>query len=195
MGRPKNYRRDEVVERALCLFRERGYSGTSIEDLVRATGINRYSLYDEFADKRGLFLESLARFQCQKLTEASAMLNQPGPKLPLIRRYFETVRERSRAAGPVNCLVTVSAVNLASSDSEIADQVMEHFAALVAVFEKALEDARAAGEFTSDLPSRSLARVIINAARGMRIIAQFEGLDATAEDISETMLALLVPKG
>lgn len=123
------------------------------------------------------------------------MLNQPGPKLPLIRRYFETVRERSRAAGPVNCLVTVSAVNLASSDSEIADQVMEHFAALVAVFEKALEDARAAGEFTSDLPSRSLARVIINAARGMRIIAQFEGLDATAEDISETMLALLVPKG
>ncbi len=194
VGRPKGFRRDDVIERALVLFREQGYAGTSIQDLVKATGSNRYSLYEEFSDKRGLFIAALTRFQSQKLAEATELLSEPGPKIPLLRRYFESLRERSRKCGPVNCLVTISAVNLASGDEEIAACVLQHFAALVQVFERVVVEAKATGEITSPLPPKSLARALINAARGMRIIAQFEGLDETVIDIAETTLALLEPK-
>lgn len=193
VGRPKGYQRDEVVDRALTLFREQGYSGTSVEDLVKATGINRYSLYDDFGDKRGLFLEVLNRFQRAKLGEADRMLSQPGPKLPLFRRHLESVRENGRRSGPVNCLVTVSAVNLASDDPEIAECLLEHFAALEKVFVSALAEAKAQGEIESDVDLLPLARTMINAARGMRIISQFEGLHQTASDIIDTTLALLRP--
>lgn len=195
VGRPKGCRRDEVIERALVLFREQGYAGTSIQDLVKATGSNRYSLYEEFSDKRGLFLAALARFQSEKLTEVTELLSKPGPKIPLLRSYFESLKERSRKAGPVNCLVTVSAVNLASGDEEIAASVLEHFAALVQVFERVVIEAKESGEIGSTLPTKSLARMLINTARGMRIIAQFEGLDETVTDIAETVLGLLEGKG
>ena len=193
MGRPKGYERNEVVDRASELFRERGYSGTSIDDLVKATGINRYSLYDAFGDKRGLFLEVLDRFQSQKLQDADLLLGRSGPKMPLFRRYLETIRESGRRGGPVNCLVTISAVNLASTDPEVAARVLDHFARLEAVFVAALREARTTGEVTADIEPRSLARALINAGRGMRIIAQFAGLDGTAVDVIDTTLALLRP--
>ncbi len=193
MGRPKGYERNEVVDRASELFRERGFSGTSVEDLVRATGINRYSLYDAFGDKRGLFLEVLARFQFEKLRDADLLLSGPGPKMPRFRRYLEMIRDKSRCGGPVNCLVTISAVNLASSDAEVAASLLEHFRALEAVFVAALGEARTQGEIAADLDLLPLARAVINAGRGMRIIAQFEGLDETSDDIVEVTLALLRP--
>lgn len=193
MGRPKSYERGEVVERALVLFRERGYAGTSVDDLVRSTGINRAALYEEFGDKRGLFLEVLERFQSAKRHDAEILLAQPGPKLPLFRRYLERISGSGRQGGPVNCLVTISAVNLASGDPEIAACVLGHFRALECAFIAALEEARDQGEIATGLDLRSLARTLINAGRGMRIIAQFEGFDATTADIIETTLELLRP--
>jgi TetR/AcrR family transcriptional regulator, copper-responsive repressor len=59
MGRPKNFRREEVLEKAIPVFWKRGFSDTSVQDLERATGVNKSGLYSEFRDKEDLFVESL----------------------------------------------------------------------------------------------------------------------------------------
>ena len=59
MGRPKNFSREEVLEKAIPVFWKRGFSGTSVQDLERATGVNKSGLYAEFRDKGDLFVESL----------------------------------------------------------------------------------------------------------------------------------------
>jgi len=37
--------KDQLLEKAIVLFRARGYSATSIDDVVRACGITKGSLY------------------------------------------------------------------------------------------------------------------------------------------------------
>ena len=59
MGRPKNFSREEVLEKAIPVFWKRGFSDTSVQDLERATGVNKSGLYAEFRDKKDLFVESL----------------------------------------------------------------------------------------------------------------------------------------
>jgi TetR/AcrR family transcriptional regulator, copper-responsive repressor len=59
MGRPKNFRREEVLEKAIPVFWKRGFADTSVQDLERATGVNKSGLYSEFRDKEDLFVESL----------------------------------------------------------------------------------------------------------------------------------------
>jgi AcrR family transcriptional regulator len=59
MGRPKNFTREEVLEKAIPVFWKRGFSDTSVQDLERATGVNKSGLYSEFRDKEDLFVESL----------------------------------------------------------------------------------------------------------------------------------------
>jgi len=59
MGRPKNFSREEVLEKAIPVFWKRGFADTSVQDLERATGVNKSGLYAEFRDKEDLFVESL----------------------------------------------------------------------------------------------------------------------------------------
>lgn len=62
MGRPKGFSREEVMEKAMPLFWKRGFSDTGLQDLERATGVNRSGLYAEFKNKEDLFLETLKHY-------------------------------------------------------------------------------------------------------------------------------------
>jgi TetR/AcrR family transcriptional regulator, transcriptional repressor for nem operon len=59
MGRPRSFDETAAVSQAAALFAERGYEGTSVDDLVRALGVHRGSLYSTFGSKRALYLRVL----------------------------------------------------------------------------------------------------------------------------------------
>lgn len=60
MARPRTFDEGEVLSKARQLFATQGYNGTSIDDLVRETGLLRGSLYKAFGSKRNLFEMVLA---------------------------------------------------------------------------------------------------------------------------------------
>lgn len=59
MGRKRSFDESEVVARCADTFLVTGYEGTSVDDLMKASGLQRGSLYQAFGSKRGLFLEAL----------------------------------------------------------------------------------------------------------------------------------------
>ena len=62
MGRPKNFNREEVLEKAMPVFWKHGFSDTSLQELERATGVNKSGLYSEFRDKEDLFVACLRHY-------------------------------------------------------------------------------------------------------------------------------------
>jgi len=62
MGRPKNFSREEVLEKAMPVFWTHGFADTSLQDLERATGVNKSGLYTEFRDKEDLFVACLRHY-------------------------------------------------------------------------------------------------------------------------------------
>ena len=77
MGRPKTFSREEVLQKALPVFWKHGYADTSVQELERATGVNKSGLYSEFAGKEDLFLQSLRYYldtgQRRRLLEAQPL--------------------------------------------------------------------------------------------------------------------------
>jgi TetR/AcrR family transcriptional repressor of nem operon len=59
MGRPRSFDTATVVSAARDAFVRGGYVGTSVDDLLQATGLQRASLYSAFGSKRGLFIAAL----------------------------------------------------------------------------------------------------------------------------------------
>ena len=59
MGRRRTFIESEAIGSATAVFAERGFAGSSVDDLVRATGVNRASLYGVFGSKDGLFQRCL----------------------------------------------------------------------------------------------------------------------------------------
>ncbi len=62
MSRPRQYNRDEVLLKSTELFWEKGFEATSMNQVANRTGINKYSIYNEFGSKEKLFLACLDYF-------------------------------------------------------------------------------------------------------------------------------------
>jgi TetR/AcrR family transcriptional regulator, copper-responsive repressor len=62
MGRPKRFSREEVLEKAMPVFWKHGFADTSLQDLERATGVNKSGLYTEFRDKEDFFVACLRHY-------------------------------------------------------------------------------------------------------------------------------------
>lgn len=75
-GRKRSFDKQEVLDQAMLLFWENGYSGTSLSDLTATLGINKPSLYAAFGNKEQLFKASIEHYlehygepRMKKLTE------------------------------------------------------------------------------------------------------------------------------
>ncbi len=55
MGRNKSYNEVEVLETLADLFAKYGFESTSIDQIAKATGMKRGSIYQAFASKANLF--------------------------------------------------------------------------------------------------------------------------------------------
>jgi AcrR family transcriptional regulator len=62
MGRPKGFSREQVPEKAMPVFWKHGFADTSVQELERATGVNKSGLYTEFRDKEDLFVACLRHY-------------------------------------------------------------------------------------------------------------------------------------
>ena len=62
MGRPRGFSREEVLEKAMPVFWKHGFADTSLQELERATGVNKSGLYAEFRDKEDLFVACLRHY-------------------------------------------------------------------------------------------------------------------------------------
>src|SRR6202048_4106993 len=76
MGRPKNFNRQAVLEKALPVFWRQGFADASLHELEQATGVNKSGLYSEFKDKEDLFVQSL-RYYLESLEKQGLLTAEP----------------------------------------------------------------------------------------------------------------------
>ena len=89
MGRKKLYDRDVLIGKALEIFRDHGFAGTSTQMLVEGLGVNRFSLYAEFGSKQELFDAVLQRYDEEVVERNFGPLEAPGAGLAEIRSLLE----------------------------------------------------------------------------------------------------------
>jgi TetR/AcrR family transcriptional regulator, copper-responsive repressor len=76
MGRRKKFSREGVLDKAIPVFWQHGFADASLQDLEKATGVNKSGLYAEFKDKEDLFVASL-RHYLVTLNAEEIMSTQP----------------------------------------------------------------------------------------------------------------------
>ena len=62
---------DQVLEGARKVFMADGFEGASVDDIARAAGVSKATLYSYFPDKRLLFVE-VARVECMRMSEETS---------------------------------------------------------------------------------------------------------------------------
>ena len=63
MARPREFDKDEVLDKIIKVFWEHGFEGTSFANLEKETGLKKGSLFAAYGDKATLFCLALKRYQ------------------------------------------------------------------------------------------------------------------------------------
>src|ERR1041384_8346753 len=118
-GRPRAYDPQIALARAAEKFWAAGYAGTSLDDLVEATGMNRPSLYAAFGDKRDLYLKTLEHYREESRDLARAALADDPPLKVFLKRFYDKALELYLDAGPRGCYSIGTAATVAAVDDGV----------------------------------------------------------------------------
>jgi TetR/AcrR family transcriptional regulator, copper-responsive repressor len=138
MGRPKQFSRESVIEKALPLFWTRGYTDTSIQDLERVTGVNKSGLYSEFQDKDAIFLACLRHYYAHR--GGIVALSRKPMGWDNIKSFLEIVQVRM--CGKTGCFAVNSAREAAVVPHRAITEITSHEAVLRRLLIKNLRAAR-----------------------------------------------------
>ena len=171
MPRPRKFEEDAVVEMAAGAFAAGGYGGTTMEDLCRATGLGKQSIYNAFGGKRDLFLRALAQSASAHVERLTGQLAaRDASPLELIRAHLDALAVTFTSEGPLDSLFTKATVELADRDPEVAEAALRAYRRLEDQYAACIQQAQSSGQVAADLDARELATYYVAVTRGMEVL-------------------------
>jgi AcrR family transcriptional regulator len=174
-GRPAAFDRAKALHAAMKLFWERGYEGTSFDDLIAAMGISASSFYNSFGSKEALYCEATRTYLEWAGQWFFAILHDPSTDTrTAFALLFEATAEEFTRRGdhPLGCMVSLAGTHCPPGMKNIRDMMAEHRAfsegALAARIRKGVAD----GEVPADVDCDMLAAYYSAVARGLAVQAR-----------------------
>jgi TetR/AcrR family transcriptional regulator, copper-responsive repressor len=173
-GRPRAYEPESALRRAAMAFWKTGYSGTSLDDIVAATGMNRPSLHAAFGDKHDIYVKALSDYWQRQLEGIHNAFERSGSLAEKLLGVYDTVlsifyADNGQALGG---FVVGTALTEAHGDAQIRAIVVDGLLTLDADFEARFKLARAAGELKQDADPKTLAQLASATMHTMAIRAR-----------------------
>ena len=196
-GRPRAYDPDEALVQARDAFWDGGYTGTSLDDLSDATGMNRPSLYGAFGDKRALYLETLDRYRELGREAMKEELSYELPVAEALRRVFARAISLYLAGrqGARGCFLIGTAATESVRDVKIRSVFAAGLHELDDQLEARLRHALEQGEIVSDIDPAALARVVCGVMNSLALRARAGDSRAVLEATAEATVRLVCNSG
>ena len=188
-GRPRGFDTEAAVERAMGVVWSRGYHGTALPDLLRATKLSRGSLYAAFGDKHSLFLRALDRYIADAVTRMDVELDSRHSPIDGLRAYLAGYVDRTSGAnGQRGCLLVATAMELAGQDAEVGRRIAGFFKAMEARVRETLFRAKAAGKLADGVEPSSAARIFVCFVEGLRVVGKTAPTRITSQATADALL-------
>ena len=160
-GRPRQYDPDRALADAAATFWRNGYGGTSLDDLVAATGMNRPSLYAAFGDKSDLYLKTLERYQRKSRAKTLELLADNPSLRVFLTRFYDGALEIYRAGGADarGCYSISTAPAQATVDPAVREFLDESIRGTDAFLAGVIGKARDRGEIAASADPAALAQI------------------------------------
>ncbi|MFD4874488.1 TetR/AcrR family transcriptional regulator [Streptomyces sp. NPDC058420] len=127
MAGKKQFNMDTALDAAMVQFWRAGYADTSVDDLSRATGLNRSSIYSSLGDKDTLFLRCLDRYAARYGEKYDAALSCAASEpLAAVRAFFGvTLKRIADPELPDGCLIAQSTMAIPVLSPAVAAHTRE----------------------------------------------------------------------
>jgi len=169
MNRPQAFDSDAVIHAAMHMFWAHGTHRISVDDLLKATGLARSSLYNSFGGKQALFEHAIARYVQQQVDHFRKML-EGRPLQVALQIVFERAAEDNYQ--DKGCLLVNSACGLMPHETKERALLHQGFNQVFSILEHHVRIAQQNKELAGHLanqPSQDVVLMICSTLSGLRI--------------------------
>ena len=171
MARPRSFDPDEALDAARDVFWQKGFQGTSLDDITAATGLAKPSLYAAFGDKNALFLKVLDRYHARIVANAERILDEGPSARDAIERWLKGfVPFCSGIKGSRGCLSVNTAADGVSDQKEIRKRIERFNRKLEQLLRNRLHADRA--QFLDTFDPDAAAHTIMAIYLGLMVLAK-----------------------
>lgn len=174
-GRPRAYDPERALTCVLESFWKSGYSGTSLDDIAGATGMNRPSLYAAFGGKEELYLKALAQYWSMSRVALREALADDVPLREALMRVYDKAISIYFSGGerPRGCFAIGTAITEAVDNPEIRSALAKGLQALDKGIEARIRAAAARGELKPGADPAMLAMLVSAVMHSIAIRARY----------------------
>src|SRR5229473_2167799 len=171
MARPRSFDPDEALDLARDVFWQKGFLGTSLDDITAATGLAKPSLYAAFGDKNALFLKVLERYHAGIVAHAEKVINDGPSAREAIQRWLTGfVPHCSGVKGSRGCLSVNTSADGAAGQKEVRKRIDAFNRKLEELLRNRLRADR--GQFADGFDPDATAHTIIAVYLGLMVLAK-----------------------
>ncbi len=190
-GRPREFDLDDAVRDALEVFRQRGYRGASMVDLLEGTRLSRGSLYKAFPDKRSLFFAAFDLYAREALERLREKLSQSNAREGIRTALLHYAHVSAQACWQKGCLISTATGELLPDDAQARERVDAYYAKMLTLLAEAVRRGQGEGVIDGRADPQALARYLQTIIQGLRFVAKTgAGEPELREVVAAAMLAV-----
>ena len=194
MVRPREFDRDQALDRAMRVFWAKGYAWTSTDDLLAAMKIGRQSLYNAFGDKRKLYLEALERYQRTSTAGHLERLNSNPSPLGGIEALLIGLIAEDDSVRALGCMGVGAIGEFGAADPELAKLRSNVGGALFKRLTERLREGQELGEVDRSINAREAAAFIQMTMLGIQLGARGGGDAKSLRTLAKFAINRLQPR-
>jgi len=193
MARPREFEESDVIASAMEVFWRKGYQGTSVADLVEATGLQRGSLYGAFGDKHSLYLTALDAYTSDALAAFARLRSAHDDPVDGVRAFIRMLGEdcKNGTGSERSCMVVGACSELAADDLAARQRVQAFLTDMQGAIGAALAAGQERGSFSADRDPVAVGVFIQSSLQGLNVLAQSKPGDAAIDSVVAELLGTL----
>jgi TetR/AcrR family transcriptional repressor of nem operon len=192
MPRSKAFDVEATLDKAKDQFWAAGYQATSMDDLLKAMGINRASFYDTYENKHKLLLDSLKRYIDHDLAMSIAEYTQGlGPRDAILEIFASRLKWLQTKKGRLGCFLVNTALEMSPNDKAVAEIVEQFYKGMVRNFASLIKQGQQVGTINPDIHPTQTGQLLLNHLLGLLVLLRSSGSTSLVKSVIKQVELLL----
>ena len=165
--------KEKIIHESLKLFSLKGFTSTSIQDILAAAHTSKGGFYNHFSSKEDLFYQVLdeARLIWRErnligLKQAESSLE----KVTILLRNYKDRYLKDADNFPGGCVFITLAVELSDQLPQLSKEIEKGFVGLKNLYKRLLDEGKESGELNRNVNTDEITEMIFNCMLGASVV-------------------------
>jgi TetR/AcrR family transcriptional repressor of nem operon len=165
--------RRKIVESAAPIFNKKGYAGSSLNDLMQATGLKKGGIYRHFTSKEELAAETFDYTWQAAWNTRLLNVDQHANSVDKLKQFIANF-VNNRAPVPGGCPILNTAVDADDGNPVLLERAAKALRFWLTRLQKIVEQGTKRGEIRKDMDPKAAATLIIASLEGALMMSRVE---------------------